>query len=75
VGAYRQSPWTDVAGDFLPWSPWIDVDTINQSIKTMKFICNIKKIKYCSNIIKQIMKFSKFSFCSHKFLLYLTFTC
>jgi hypothetical protein len=49
VGAFPRSPWRDVAGDFLPWSPWIDVDTINKSIKVMKFTCNIKKMKSCSN--------------------------
>ena len=52
VGAFPQSPWIDVVGDFMPWSPWTDVDTINQSIKVMKFTCNIKKMKYCSNIRK-----------------------
>jgi hypothetical protein len=51
-----------------------EVDTINQSSKVMKFTCNIKKMKYCSNIRKKIMKFQKFSCCSHKLLLYLTFT-
>jgi hypothetical protein len=47
--APASSPWRDVAGDFLPWSPWTDVGTVNQSIKVMKFTCNIKKMKYCSN--------------------------
>jgi hypothetical protein len=31
-------------------------------------------MKYCSNIKKTITKFQKFSCCSHKLLLYLTFT-
>jgi hypothetical protein len=53
MGAFPRSPWTDVAGDFLPRSPWTDVDTINQSTKVMKFTCNIKKMKYCSNIRKK----------------------
>ena len=74
MGAFPWSPWRDVAGDFLPWSPWTDVDTINQSIKVRKFTCNIKKMKYCSNNRKKLMKFMKFSCCSHNFLLYLTFT-
>ena len=73
AGAFPRSPWTNVAGDF-PQSPWTDVDTINQSTKVMKFTYNIKKMKYCSNIRKTITKFQKFSCCSHKLLLYLTFT-
>ena len=53
AGVFPRSPWTDVAGDFLPRSPCTDVDTINQSTKVMKFTCNIKKMKYCSNIRKK----------------------
>jgi hypothetical protein len=73
MGAFPRSPWTNVASDF-PRSPWTNDDTINQSTKVMKFTCNIKKMKYCSNIRKQIMKFQKFTCCSNKLLLYLTFT-
>jgi hypothetical protein len=53
VGAFPWSPWRDAAGETWTWSPWTEVDTINQSIKVMKFTCNIKKIKYYSNNRKQ----------------------
>ena len=52
AGVFPWSHWTDVAGDF-PQSPWTEVDTINQSTKVMKFTCNIKKMKYCSNLRKK----------------------
>ena len=74
VGAFPWSPWRDVTGETRTRSPWTEVDTINKSTKFMKFTSNIKKMKYCSNIRKTITKFQKFSCCSHKLLLYLTFT-